>query len=112
MTAGFAHNSMEPRTAMAYWRGGKCFLHGSSQSQTFMTFGMARYIGIKPHELVYIAEFSGGRSRPKCPPLPGSAYPAPMSIEMLPPACEARPSERFCSIPRGIAAACSDMRAS
>ena len=34
VTAGFSHHSMEPRSAMAYWQGGKCFLYGSNQSHT------------------------------------------------------------------------------
>ena len=35
VTAGYSHHSMEPRSAMAYWQNGKCYLHGSSQSQSF-----------------------------------------------------------------------------
>ncbi len=55
-----SHHSMEPRTAMAYWENGKCYLHGSSQSQSFVEPGIARYIGIEPENLVFIAEFCGG----------------------------------------------------
>ena len=29
ITQGMAHHSMEPRTAMAYWQNGKCYLHAS-----------------------------------------------------------------------------------
>jgi CO/xanthine dehydrogenase Mo-binding subunit len=79
VTAGYAHHSMEPRTAMAYWQGGKCFVHGSSQSQAFMTFGLARYIGIKPFDLVYIAEYCGGGFGSKATPYPTMAIPAHMS---------------------------------
>ncbi|MDH3281592.1 MAG: molybdopterin-dependent oxidoreductase, partial [Gammaproteobacteria bacterium] len=60
VTGGHSHHCMEPRSAMAYWQNGKCYLHGSSQSQTFMYYGLARYIGIKPQELVFIAEYCGG----------------------------------------------------
>ena len=60
VVASNAHHSMEPRTAMAYWDNGKCFLYGSSQSQTFMMPGLAGMLGIKPEDLVYIAEFCGG----------------------------------------------------
>src|SRR5688572_2388942 len=35
VTAAMAHHSMEPRTAMAYWQNGKCFMHASLQSQSF-----------------------------------------------------------------------------
>jgi len=74
VTAGYSHHSMEPRTAMAYWQNGKCFLHGSSQSQTFVIPQLARYIGIEPKDLILIAEFCGGGFGSK-----GTAYPI-MSI--------------------------------
>ena len=74
VTASNAHHSMEPRTAMAYWQGGKCYLHGSTQSQAQVLGGMARYIGIEPENLVYIAEYCGGGFGSK-----GGAYPI-MSI--------------------------------
>jgi len=69
VTASNSHHSMEPRTAMAYWQNGKCFVHGSTQSQSFVVPGLCGLIGIKPDELVYIAEFCGGGFGSK-----GSAY--------------------------------------
>ena len=60
VTASNSHHSMEPRSAMAYWENGKCYLHGSSQSQSFVVPGLAGIIGIKPENLVYIAEYCGG----------------------------------------------------
>jgi CO/xanthine dehydrogenase Mo-binding subunit len=60
VTAGTAHHSMEPRTALAYWQNGKCIVHGSSQSQSFPVPFLAQLIGIKPAELVFVAEFCGG----------------------------------------------------
>ncbi len=74
VTAGLSHHSMEPRSCMAYWQNGKCFVHGSSQSQSYVVPGLANYIGIEPKDLVYIAEFCGGGFGSK-----GSAYPV-MSI--------------------------------
>ncbi|HTY68782.1 MAG TPA: xanthine dehydrogenase family protein molybdopterin-binding subunit [Alphaproteobacteria bacterium] len=74
VTAGYSHHSMEPRSAMAMWQNGKCILHGSSQSQTFIVPEMARYIGIKPEDLIYVAEYCGGGFGSK-----GTAYPL-MSI--------------------------------
>lgn len=72
--ASHSHHSMEPRSAMAYWQNGKCYLHGSSQSQTWMYPGLSRMLEIKPKDLVYIAENCGGGFGSK-----GSAYP-PMVI--------------------------------
>ena len=60
VTAANSHHSMEPRSAMAYWQNGKCFLHGSSQSQSFVIPGIAQLLGIEPAQLVYIAEYCGG----------------------------------------------------
>jgi CO/xanthine dehydrogenase Mo-binding subunit len=60
VTASHSHHSMEPRSALAYWENGKCFLHGSSQSQSFPVPALAGYIGIDPADLVFIAEFCGG----------------------------------------------------
>ncbi|MDR2216660.1 MAG: xanthine dehydrogenase family protein molybdopterin-binding subunit [Nevskiaceae bacterium] len=58
--ASNSHHSMEPRTAMAYWQNGKCILHVSSQSQSFILPAVAGMIGIPPSDLVIIAEFCGG----------------------------------------------------
>jgi xanthine dehydrogenase molybdenum-binding subunit len=74
VTAGMSHHSMEPRSAMAYWENGKCFVYGSSQSQSYVMPDLARFIGIDVNDLVYIAETCGGGFGSK-----GSAYPV-MSI--------------------------------
>ena len=74
VTAGTSHHSMEPRTAMAFWQNGKCHVYGSSQSQSAVLNGLARYIGIAPADLVYVGEYCGGGFGSK-----GGAYPV-MSI--------------------------------
>jgi xanthine dehydrogenase molybdenum-binding subunit len=58
--ASNSHHSMEPRTAMAYWQNGKCHVHVSSQSQSFIHPTLAGMIGIPPTDLVLIAEYCGG----------------------------------------------------
>ena len=68
--ASNSHHSMEPRTAMAYWQNGKCILHVSSQSQSFITPAIAGMIGIPPTDLVVVAEYCGGGFGSK-----GGAYP-------------------------------------
>ena len=77
VTAGYAHHSMEPRSSMAYWQNGRCYLHGPSQSQSAMLPGLADMIGIPLEDLIYINENCGGgfgsRSRPY-PMLVLSAY--------------------------------------
>ncbi|MFM1886833.1 MAG: hypothetical protein RL026_1990 [Pseudomonadota bacterium] len=73
--ASNSHHSMEPRSAMAYWQNGKCFLHVSSQSQSFIVPPLAGMIGIPPTDLVLIAEYCGGGFGSK-----GGAY----TIQALP----------------------------
>src|SRR5215467_11428852 len=70
VTAGLSHHSLEPRSALAYWQNGKCILHASSQSQSFPVPGIARYLGIDPADLAFVAEFCGGGFGSK-----GGAYP-------------------------------------
>ncbi|HUO68202.1 MAG TPA: molybdopterin cofactor-binding domain-containing protein, partial [Gammaproteobacteria bacterium] len=70
VTAGLSHHSLEPRSALAYWQNGKCVLHASSQSQSFPVPGIARYLGIDPADLAFVAEFCGGGFGSK-----GGAYP-------------------------------------
>ncbi len=74
VTASHSHHSMEPRSVMSYWENGKCFVYGSSQSQSFPIPNLAAYIGVEPENLVFIAEYCGGGFGSK-----GSGYPS-MSI--------------------------------
>ncbi len=79
VTQGLSHHSMESRTALAYWQNGKCHLHASSQSQSLPVPGVARFIGIEPQDLVFIAEFCGGGFGSKGGAYPIVAVPALMS---------------------------------
>jgi len=60
VTTGYAHMSMEPRTAMAYWENGTCYVHGSAQSQSFWMPGLARMLGVEVKDVVLISENTGG----------------------------------------------------
>lgn len=60
VTQALSHNSMEPRSALCYWRNGKLYLHGSSQSVSFVVPQTARMLGIEPSQLVFISENCGG----------------------------------------------------
>jgi CO/xanthine dehydrogenase Mo-binding subunit len=60
VTAALSHQCMEPRSCMAYWQNGKCFVHGSTQSQTSVLPSLASLAGVEPDALVYIAEYCGG----------------------------------------------------
>ena len=62
VTAGQSHHSMETRTAMANWQNGKCYIYGSTQSQTAVMEDLPKYITPKGEEeillenIVYISE--------------------------------------------------------
>jgi CO/xanthine dehydrogenase Mo-binding subunit len=73
------HHCMEPRSAMAYWQNGKVFVFGSSQSQTNAVPGLARYCGVEPKDLVFVAEYCGGGFGSKGNAYPEMAIPAHMS---------------------------------
>ncbi|HXV60904.1 MAG TPA: xanthine dehydrogenase family protein molybdopterin-binding subunit [Vicinamibacteria bacterium] len=79
VTAANSHHSMEPRSAMAYWDNGKCFLYGSSQSQSFVHPGLSRLLGVEPEQLVYVAENCGGGFGSKGGPYPLQTVPAFMA---------------------------------
>ena len=79
ITASNPHLSMESRSTLAYWENGKCFVYGSSQSQSYIVPGLARYIGIEPEDLVYVAEFCGGGFGSKGGAYPQLSIPAYMS---------------------------------
>ena len=79
VTASLAHHSMEPRSCLAYWQNGKCFLQVSSQSQTFIVPELAGMLGVAPEDLVVIAETCGGGFGSKGTAYPLQAVPAYLS---------------------------------
>jgi CO/xanthine dehydrogenase Mo-binding subunit len=70
VTIGYPHHSLEARTGMAYWENGKCYFHGSSQSQSANNNGLARMLNIDPGDLVFINEATGGGFGSKIGPYP------------------------------------------
>jgi len=60
VTQGNSHHSMEPRTAMAYWENGKCYVHSGSQSLTASMPSIAAQLGVGLDDFVYINEYCGG----------------------------------------------------
>ncbi|MBT7581452.1 MAG: xanthine dehydrogenase family protein molybdopterin-binding subunit, partial [Kordiimonadaceae bacterium] len=79
VSASNSHHSMEPRSSFSYWENGKCFLHGSSQSQSFMMPALSQMLGIPAANIVYIAEFCGGGFGSKGGPYPTMVLPSHMS---------------------------------
>ncbi len=54
------HHPLETRSAMAYWQNGKLHLHCSTQSVVRTVDAVARWVGIKPEDVVLICEYTGG----------------------------------------------------
>jgi CO/xanthine dehydrogenase Mo-binding subunit len=54
------HHPMETRSAMAIWQHGKLHLHCSTQSVVRTVDAVARWVGIKPEDVVLICEYTGG----------------------------------------------------
>lgn len=55
-----SHISLESRSAMAYWRNGKLYMHCSTQSVMRTVSAVARWVGIPPEDVVIISEYTGG----------------------------------------------------
>jgi len=70
VTIGYPHHSLEPRTCMAYWENGKCYFHGSSQSQSSNNASLARMLNIELADLIFINEATGGGFGSKIGPYP------------------------------------------
>jgi len=80
-TAGYPHQSMEPRSAMAYWEDGKLYLHGTSQSLTGLANDMAGIVGVPKEDFVFINVATGGGfgQRARANSIPSMAIPAKLS---------------------------------
>ncbi len=82
VTTGYAHMSMESRTAMAYWQNGTCYVHGSAQSQSFWMPGLARLLGVEMDKVVLISENTGGGFGSKIGAYPIAALPGYFSKKL------------------------------
>ena len=76
VTQAMTHHPMEPRSALAYWQNGKLFLHGSSQSGSFIVPRLAKLMGLPPSQVVLIAENCGGGFGSKAVEYPQWGIPA------------------------------------
>ena len=55
-----SHQTLETRSAMAYWQNGKLFLHGSTQSTMRTHPAAASWAGVDPKDVVFVCEYTGG----------------------------------------------------
>src|ERR1700719_4547509 len=59
-TPDTSHETLEPRTALAYWQNGKVFVHMGTQSTVQTLAGLGRWLNMDPSQIVLISEYTGG----------------------------------------------------
>ncbi len=60
VTPDSSHQTLEPRTALAYWQNGKVFIHMGTQSTVQTLAGLGRWLNMDPNQIVLISEYTGG----------------------------------------------------
>jgi xanthine dehydrogenase molybdenum-binding subunit len=60
VTPDTSHQTLETRSAMAYWQNGKVYLHSGTQSTAQTRPAIARWLNIDPEKVVFISEYTGG----------------------------------------------------
>src|SRR5262245_7760015 len=60
VTPNTSHQTLEPRTAMAYWQNGKLYIHCSTQSTIQTVASVARWLHLEPTDVVLISAYTGG----------------------------------------------------
>jgi CO/xanthine dehydrogenase Mo-binding subunit len=59
-TSNNTHQTLETRSAMAYWQNGKLFIHVSTQSAVQTVMSVSRWLHMEPTDIVLISEYTGG----------------------------------------------------
>ena len=60
VTPNTSHQTLEPRTAMAYWQNGKLYIHCSTQSVVQTVGSMSRWLHLDAKDIVVISQYTGG----------------------------------------------------
>jgi CO/xanthine dehydrogenase Mo-binding subunit len=79
VTPNTNHETLEPRTAMAYWKNGKLYMHCSTQSTTQTVMSVARWMHMEPTDVVVISAYTGGGFGSKATGTVTSVIPALLS---------------------------------
>ena len=59
-TPNTSHQTLESRTAMAYWQNGKLHMHSGTQSTVQTVGSITRWLGLKAEDVVLISAYTGG----------------------------------------------------
>src|SRR5271168_5396105 len=60
VTPDVSHQTLETRSAMAYWQNGKVYLHTGTQSTAQTRPAIARWLNMDVDKVVFISEYTGG----------------------------------------------------
>ena len=60
VTPNTSHQTLEPRTAMAYWQNGKLYIHCSTQSVVQTVGSISRWLHLDQKDIVLISAYTGG----------------------------------------------------
>ena len=60
VTPDTSHQTLETRSAMAYWQNGKVYLHTGTQSTAQTRPAIARWLNMDADKVVFISEYTGG----------------------------------------------------
>jgi xanthine dehydrogenase molybdenum-binding subunit len=60
VTPDTSHQTLETRSAMAYWQNGKVYIYTGTQSTAQTLPAIARWLNISPDNIVFISEYTGG----------------------------------------------------
>jgi xanthine dehydrogenase molybdenum-binding subunit len=60
VTPDTSHQTLETRSAMAYWQNGKVYIYTGTQSTAQTLPAIARWLNIDPEKVVFISEYTGG----------------------------------------------------
>ena len=60
VTPDTSHQTLETRSALAYWQNGRVYIHTGTQSTAQTLPAIARWLNISPDKVVFISEYTGG----------------------------------------------------
>jgi len=60
VTPNTSHQTLEPRSAMAYWQNGKLYIHCSTQSVVQTVGSMSRWLQLDQSNIIVVSQYTGG----------------------------------------------------
>ena len=82
LTPNTSHQTLEPRTSMAYWQNGKLYIHCSTQSVVQTVGSVSRWMKLDPKDVVVVSMYTGGGFGSKATGTISSMVPALLSKKL------------------------------